>query len=77
VPRQAVFEKEEKSVVYVRDSGDFKAVEVELGAAALGRVVIAEGLNDGDVVALRDPTRPLQEPDEEDESGESSPVASR
>jgi len=77
VPRQAVFEKQEKSVVYVRDSGDFKAVEVELGASSLGRVVVAEGLSDGDVVALRDPTRPLQEPDEEDESGDSSPVASR
>jgi hypothetical protein len=33
-------------------------VEVTLGPAALGRVVIEKGLQENDVVALRDPTAP-------------------
>ena len=32
------------------------AVEVTLGAAALGRVLVERGLSDGDVIALADPT---------------------
>ena len=32
---------------------------VELGATALGRVVVAAGLEPGDRIALRDPTRPI------------------
>lgn len=58
VPRQAVFEREGKSVVYRRrGDGGFEPVPVVLGPAAPGRVVIASGLAAGEVVALRDPTR--------------------
>lgn len=58
VPRQAVLERDGRKLVYRRASwGRFEAVEVTLGPAALGRVVVDKGLADGDVVALADPTR--------------------
>ncbi|MCP3982516.1 MAG: HlyD family efflux transporter periplasmic adaptor subunit [bacterium] len=59
IPRQAVFEKDGSKIVYVRRAGEFAAVDIELGPAALGLVVIESGIGEGDLVALRDPTRPL------------------
>jgi HlyD family secretion protein len=68
VPRQAVFERDGKSVVYRRrPDGGFDPVPVTLGPAAPGRVVIATGLKAGEVVALRDPTRG---PEKKEEGGE-------
>jgi HlyD family secretion protein len=55
IPRQAVFDRESKKVVYRRKSGRFDPVEVTLGPAALGRVVVEKGLEAGDVIALADP----------------------
>ena len=56
VPRQAVCSVEGVTVAYRWKRRGFEAVEVVLGPAALGRVVIESGLEDGDVIALRDPT---------------------
>jgi HlyD family secretion protein len=56
VPRNAIFEKNGKKVVYKRSGVEFTAVEVTLGPAAVGRVVVEKGLAAGDEVALRDPT---------------------
>ena len=58
MPRQAVFERDGKIVVYRRSSGRWSPSEVTLGPAALGRVVVEKGLEDGDVVALVDPEKP-------------------
>lgn len=58
VPREAVFDGEDGTkVVYRRSGNEFEPVEVELGAAALGRVVVEAGLSEGDVIALVDPRR--------------------
>jgi len=57
VPREAVIDKDGKNVVYKRTATGFTDVPVELGAATAGRVVITKGLAEGDVIALRDPTR--------------------
>jgi multidrug efflux pump subunit AcrA (membrane-fusion protein) len=57
VPRQAVFEHEGTSIVYRRGAHGFTPVTVELGPASSGRVVVTRGLAEGDVIALRDPTR--------------------
>ncbi|HUS66421.1 MAG TPA: efflux RND transporter periplasmic adaptor subunit [Kofleriaceae bacterium] len=57
VPRQAVFDRDGKSVVYRQEKGAFVPVEVELGASTPGRVVVEKGLAAGDTIALRDPTR--------------------
>jgi HlyD family secretion protein len=61
VPRQAVVEKSGKNIVYRLADGVFRPVEVELGASTPGRVVIEKGLAAGDRVALRDPTRALDD----------------
>ena len=63
-PRQAVFEREGRSVVFRRkDRGGFEPVEVKLGASTMGRVVVASGISRGDVLAMRDPTRPAGTPE--------------
>ncbi len=62
VPRQAVLNKDGKNFVYRRtDRGDFEQVPVELGPATSGRVVITKGVSEGDSIALRDPTRSLDQ----------------
>jgi len=75
VPRQAVFEKEGKKIVYVRREGRFEPTEVTTGPSTLGRMMIEDGLSEGDRIALRDPTRPVDEPLEEDQESESSPMS--
>ncbi|HSK04652.1 MAG TPA: hypothetical protein VK932_25555 [Kofleriaceae bacterium] len=62
VPRQAVMSKDGKSVVYRRTArGELESVPVELGAATSGRVAVTKGLAAGDVIALRDPTRSVDQ----------------
>ena len=74
VPRNAIFEKEGKKIVYRRKSRGFDPVEVKLGPAAVGRVVVESGIEDGDVIALRDPTALEDEPDKKP-GGSVSPTA--
>jgi HlyD family secretion protein len=64
VPRQAVFERDGRTVVY-RSKGRgieprFEPVPVQLGPSGAGRIVIESGLRPGDIVALADPTRPRE-----------------
>lgn len=75
VPRQAVSERDGKKIVYVHRSGRFEPVEVTLGPASMGRVVIEKGIAPGDEVALIDPTRPArrEEEEKEDGAGETAP----
>jgi multidrug efflux pump subunit AcrA (membrane-fusion protein) len=62
VPRQAVVNKDGKNVVYRKTkTGAFDPVEVELGAGTSGRVVVSKGLSAGDEIALRDPTRSVDQ----------------
>jgi hypothetical protein len=62
VPRQAVMSKDGKSFVYRRTPrGELESVPVELGAATSGRVAVTKGLAAGDVIALRDPTRSVDQ----------------
>jgi RND family efflux transporter MFP subunit len=74
VPRQAVFQKGGKPVVYKRGLlGGFQPVTVELGQGVPGRVVVTKGLRDGDVIALLDPTARSQE--EKAPKGGTGPLA--
>jgi HlyD family secretion protein len=57
VPRQAVFDRDGKSIVYRRGAHGFEPVTVELGVATPGLVAITSGLTEGDVIAERDPTQ--------------------
>ncbi|HEV8580807.1 MAG TPA: HlyD family efflux transporter periplasmic adaptor subunit [Thermoanaerobaculia bacterium] len=62
-PRQAVFDREGRSVVFRRGGSGFEQVAVKLGPSTMGRVVVESGLRAGDVLALRDPTRPAGTPE--------------
>lgn len=62
IPRQAIFEKQGKKLVYRKRAGKFEPVTIEIGSSTAGRVVVTKGLAKGDEIALRDPT-------EEKESG--------
>jgi HlyD family secretion protein len=61
VPRQAVFDRGGRFCAYRRRSGVFDAVSVRTGSASASQVIVVEGLAEGDLVALRDPTRTLEE----------------
>jgi RND family efflux transporter MFP subunit len=76
VPRQAVFEEDGRKIVYVRRGGGFEPREVHLGPAGLGRMVVEDGIEPGDRIALRDPTKPAEDPAQDDAERESAPVAS-
>jgi multidrug efflux pump subunit AcrA (membrane-fusion protein) len=72
VPRDAVFDDDDRKIVYRRANWSFEPVEVELGPSALGRVVIESGVEEGDVIALKDPTHQIDEVLEPEETGPSS-----
>ena len=56
IPRQAIFEKQGKKLVYCKRNGKFVPVAIEIGSSSAGRVVVTKGLVKGDEIALRDPT---------------------
>jgi HlyD family secretion protein len=56
VPRQAIFERDGRQVVFRRRGGGFEPVAVTLGPGSAGRVVVSGELAAGDVIALADPT---------------------
>jgi len=77
VPRQAVFEREGKMVVYRQKGDTFEPVEVTLGSSGAGKVVVEKGIAPGDLLALTDPTRPRDEKGagEDDKEKSSEPAA--
>ncbi|MEK6373936.1 MAG: HlyD family efflux transporter periplasmic adaptor subunit [Acidobacteriota bacterium] len=56
IPRQAIFEKQGKKLVYKKNGSKFEPVTIEIGSSSAGRVVVTKGLKQGDEIALRDPT---------------------
>jgi len=56
IPRQAIFEKQGKKLVYKKNGSKFEPVSIEIGSSSAGRVVVTKGVKQGDVIALRDPT---------------------
>lgn len=56
IPRQAMFEKDGRKIVYRRKGETFEPVEVTIGSSSAGRVVVTKGLAKGDSIALEDPT---------------------
>ena len=60
VPLEAVFEKEDTTVVYIKGRG-FEQQFVRVGKKNNDYIIIEEGLSEGDLIALRDPTLPLEE----------------
>ena len=57
IPRQALFEKEGKKLVYRKRDGKFEPVHVTIGSSTAGRVIVTRGLIAGDEIALEDPEK--------------------
>ncbi len=60
IPREAVFEREGKKIVYCKRSRGFETREVKVRAYSEGRAIL-EGLQTGTVVALVNPEARVQE----------------
>ncbi len=75
VPRQAVFTGDDEPYVYVKNGSGFARREVEIGAKSMGLMVVTEGLEEGDVIALRPPANLDEE--EEQEGGSQVALAPR
>jgi RND family efflux transporter MFP subunit len=62
-PIQTIYRKETDSWVYLKDNGngEFKKNPVKTGLCSTSQCVIISGLNEGDVIALTDPTEILKE----------------
>ena len=60
IPLDSVFEKGDTTVVYVKDGG-FEQRVVKVGKKNSNFIIIENGLDEGEEVALRDPTIPLKE----------------
>jgi RND family efflux transporter MFP subunit len=56
IPRQALFEKEGKKIVYRKHGSKYDPVPVEISSSTAGRVVVTKGIAKGDELALIDPT---------------------
>jgi len=70
VPRQAVFSRGSNNYVFRRSRAGFEKVDVELGAGTAGRVVVTQGLSDGDEIALRDPSGEMDSDSKADQDGD-------
>ena len=57
IPRQAVFEKDGKKLVYRRKGDAFEPAQIVIGSSSAGRVVVTKGLVAGDEIAMEDPTK--------------------
>ena len=62
IPIDSVFEKDDKAVVYIKKSG-FEQRVVKVGKRNSDYIIIKEGLEEGEEVALRDPTVLDERPD--------------
>lgn len=65
ISRQAVFEERGETVVFRKSGDGFEAVPVTLGATGVGRLVVTDGLEEGDRIALADPRTGAEEADAE------------
>jgi HlyD family secretion protein len=55
IPQEAVFEKDGKYIVYLKDGSSYDEVEVTLGDKSEDHIIVESGLKAGDIVALSDP----------------------
>lgn len=70
IPRQALFEKDGKKLVYRRKGDRFEPVEVTIASSSAGRVVVTSGLQKGDEIAVNDPAKTEEQEAAADERAE-------
>ncbi len=56
VPSKASFQVNGEPTVYVRETGGFRAQPIKVAARNSNEIVVSEGLEEGDVIALDNPT---------------------
>jgi RND family efflux transporter MFP subunit len=69
VPQEAVFEKGNKKVVYLKDGSSYEEIEVETGEKNEDFVIITKGLKGDEEVYLKDPTIKEEDKKEINNSG--------
>lgn len=62
VPHEAIFNEDNKFLVYKKNGSGFEETEVKIGIKSEDFIVIEEGLNIGDFVALRNPNSEIDDP---------------
>lgn len=68
IPHEALFERKDEFIVYKKDGSGFDKVSVKIGKKSDDFVIIESGLNDGDIVALRNPNNENLSDDTADDS---------
>ena len=74
VPAQAVFQKSGQYLVYVQNKGKFEPRPVKLVKQSESMMVIASGVNPGEIVAMADPTADKSKKNGEKKSQGSNPM---
>ena len=72
IPLESVFQKQDTTIVYLANRG-YEPQSVRLGARNNDFVVVEEGLSPKDKVALRDPSKPVEELGGESSSPKGNP----
>ena len=72
IPLDALFFKEGRGIVYLKNGSGFEPREVQTGEESENYVVIAGGLKEGDLVALRDPTITPEKEEKKSENAQES-----
>jgi len=71
IPQEGIFEKGGKKVVYVKNGSGFAERIVEVGEKSENFIIVSKNLNDGEEVALRDPTIKIEEVKKKEDSNSS------
>lgn len=75
IPTQAVFEKEGKLVVYVKEGQKFVARPIKIGRRSESTLVVADGLKSGEIIAMANPeAKPGTKQKSEDKGGSGGPM---
>ena len=75
IPTQAVFEKEGKLVVFVKEGQKFVARPIKIGRRSESTLVVADGLKSGEVIAMANPeAKPGTKQKSEDKGGSGGPM---
>jgi hypothetical protein len=75
IPAQAVFEKENRLVVYVKEGEKFVARPIKIGRRSESTLVVADGLKAGETIAMANPeAKPGTKQKAEDKGGSGGPM---
>lgn len=74
IPAQAVFEKEGKLVVYVKEGQKFVARPIKIGRRSESTLVVADGLKSGEIIAMANPEAKPGTKQKSEDKGSSGPM---